>query len=113
MAIQELNCATIGLLDQGRAAAVIDKALREMVDDLEDRGSDGKPRAVTIKLELTQIGEDRYAISVDVGTKRPGLRTSDHAADMRKRAGEMTLCFQEHDSEDPKQSRIEDLDDNR
>ena len=106
--LQELNHATLGLLDQGRAAAIIDHAIQEAVTDLEDRGMDGKPRTIEIKIILKQIGEDRYAAEVQAGTKRPGWKTAGHTAEVRKRKGAAFLNFQEHDVDEPKQTRIED-----
>jgi hypothetical protein len=108
--LRKLTHETLGLLDDGRAGLLIDKRLAALVADLEDRGLDEKPRELTIKVILTQTGVDRYATRVEVTSKMPGFVTADHAATMRKQRGEATLNFQEFDQENPKQSRIEDLD---
>lgn len=111
MSIKQLNCNNLGDLDDGRARLIIDKMFDEAIKDLEDRGTDEKPRTITIKIELTQTREDRFAAHVEAGLKRPGFRTADHAAVLRKKPGgsrEPSLFFQEFSSEDAGQQDLRD-----
>jgi hypothetical protein len=110
MAMKKLDLDTLGLLDDGRAKAIIERAFAEAIADLEDRGMDGHKREVQIKINLEQVTEDSYSIEVQAGTKRPGWKTAAHTAKARKQRGEATLVFQEFDREEPDQSRIEDID---
>ena|ERR1700676_5117515 len=110
MAMQPLTLDSLGLLDDGRAKIICERAMAEAVSDLEDRGQDGKPRVVNLKITLEQESEDSYSIVVEAGTKRPGWKTAPHPAKARKQRGETTLVFQEFSTEDPSQTRIEDLD---
>jgi len=45
MAQKPLTCETIGDLDGGAPRAIIDAAIREALQDLDDRGDDGQPRS--------------------------------------------------------------------
>lgn len=110
MAMKKLDLDTLGLLDDGRAKVIIERAMAEAVADLEDRGADGRPREITIKIKLEQEAEDAYSISVEAGTKRPGWKTTPHAAKARKQRGEVTLNFNEYEADDANQTRIEDRD---
>jgi hypothetical protein len=110
MSIKALTCDTIKELDDGRAEAIINRALRIARDDLLDRGQDGKERTVTIKVKLSQTGEDTYKTQVTAGVKCPELATADHAMRARKQAGENVLVFQDFGTDDPQQTRIEDID---
>jgi hypothetical protein len=115
MAMQTLTLETLGLIDDGRAALICNRAFAEAVEDLSDRGSDSKPREVTIKVKLLQQGEDRYSIEVEAGVKRPGWKTAAHAALVGGHRGTdgkkvADLRFQEFGTDDPTQTRIEDRD---
>ena len=64
-----LTLATVAELAGGQAEAIVNAALRAAVRDTEDRGADGKPRKVTIELELKKIGRDGTGVAVFVRAK--------------------------------------------
>jgi hypothetical protein len=51
MALTRLDFDSIGELDEGAARAVINNAFNTEINDLDDRGDDGKPREVRTRLD--------------------------------------------------------------
>lgn len=110
MALQALTCDTIGDLAGGVARALIDREIMKAVSDLEDRGEeDGKPRKVVISLEMGFQG-GLVITQVAAEAKLPPRRTSNTAADLRRRREGSCLLFQQHDPENPEQNTFPELD---
>lgn len=86
----ELNCRNIGELDDGRAELIINSAITRVLDDLDNRGKDGKPRTLTIT--LTGIEEEGSVyFDVQAGVKIPAQRTGTTKAKIRQKKGRTGL----------------------
>ena len=59
MAMKELTLDAIGDLDEGAARLIVNAALAAAIHDLDDRGSDGKAREVTVTLKMARLDEGR------------------------------------------------------
>lgn len=70
-----LSCKTLGELDKGMVELAINEKLRQASEDIEQRGSDGKARTVTIKISMAQVTETDVATEVDVDVKMPPLKS--------------------------------------
>ncbi len=66
-----LNAKTLGEIDNGFLGLCIDSAIKKAAADLDDRGSDGKPRVVVIEIAMTRVGEDDEKIESRVNLKLP------------------------------------------
>jgi hypothetical protein len=84
MASQSAKTLTISNLqdlDQGKAALAINHAIRQCVEDVQDRPGDESPRKVAINLEFTPKRDadsdvlDLVEFQVKVATKLPVRRT--------------------------------------
>lgn len=106
-----ISCDTLGDLDGGAARLIIDAAIREAINDLDDRaGQDGKPRKVqvTLTLDLMDNGSD-VAVSVEAIAKVPMRKTAATIAQVRQQAaGRAELVYSVHAPEDHMQATIDE-----
>lgn len=110
MALTTLTCDTLGDLAGGVARALIDREIQRAISDLEDRGEeDGKIRKVVIQVEMGFQG-GLVITTVAAEAKLPPRRTSNTAADLRRRRDGSCLLFQQHDPENPAQQTFPELD---
>ena len=103
-----LAALSLNLLADGYAGSAIDAGLRRVQEDIIERGHDGLPRTVTIKLAFTPEDKGRCKIEVDVGVKCPGYKPPATVAKYDQQAG--GLVFSPDCSENPDQTTINDLD---
>lgn len=112
MATMTINHQTIGELDEGRAGAIIDAALRDAVADLEDRGAeDGKARKVTIVIEL-KLGERDGTVDthVECGTTIPKRRTASHLGKIKQGSdGRPKIVVQQYAPDNPEQRTLDEM----
>ncbi len=114
MAAADLSLETLGELDEGRARAIIDEAIRHVVADTFDRGDDGKARQVVITLSLEKMDGGQIVASVTAQTKSPAKRTHNTVGMIGHRAGEPIVQFQLFDRNEPRQRTIDEpMDANR
>lgn len=107
MAMTKLCHRTIGDLDEGAAGLIIDKAINEVLRDLDDRGNDDKlPRKVAIEIEA-EIKEDRLVFRVHANAKLPPRKTRATIAVMQEAAGESRALFQTDNGANPEQNTLE------
>ena len=105
--IQELNADTISDLDEGRVRLMINAALAQILNDVEDRSQDGKARSLLLKLDFLR-DHGNLLIEAQVATKLPpyvGNRTISKVKGRAKANGtaEYVALFQEYDAENPDQ----------
>ena len=66
----ELIAENLSLLDQGNFSAAINKAIKSVLQDCEDRCSDDRPRKIKIQLEIKPVVSERnnmlYCEDVDL-----------------------------------------------
>lgn len=99
---------TLNMLADGYAGKAIDAGLRRVTEDVIDRGHDGKPRTLTIKLTFTPDATGRCEIAVDVGVKCPGYKPPPTVAKYDQSFG--GLAFSPDCAENPDQTTINDID---
>jgi len=104
-----VSCDTIGNLDHGTARVAIDRAIRTVVADLDDRGEDGKPRKVNITLEFSKMEGGQIVTSVEVGTALPKLRSAGTIGRVVRKDGKSIVMFQDLSPDDPDQRTIDDV----
>lgn len=68
-----LSLENLGELDGGRAAGIINAALKQAVSDLDDRGDDFKAREVTITVRMEKSEKSGHVFATVVG---PPTRSS-------------------------------------
>lgn len=100
---------TLGQLDQGAAALVIDAAIREAIKDLDDRGEDGKPRQVNIVLNLQRLDGGQVMAHVEASPKLPRRRTGGTVGKITCKGGESNVLFEPHSPDNPDQKTIHDF----
>jgi len=105
-----LSLASLGDLDNGRARAIIDAAIREALCDLDDRGDDEKPRFVNIRLTLKQMESGLVESRVEAESRCPKRRTASTIAKV-KRDGKMQsrLVFQDGSPDNPDQRTLDEV----
>lgn len=111
MAQKQLCLDNLGELDDGRAALIIDAAIREALADLDDRGDDEKPRKV--KIELTLQIPDRSSglveATVDASAVIPKRRTATTYGRVAVENRFARLVFQTGAPDNPDQRTIEEV----
>lgn len=109
--MQERLCLeTLGNLDCGAAGLIIDAAIRDALADLDDRGSDLKPRKVEIAVTLKVLDNGQVEAHVEACARLPRRRTASTIANL-KRQGEQQprLMFQTMAPDNPDQRTIDEL----
>lgn len=108
--LKALDCDSIGSLDSGMARLVINSAIREAIQDLEDRGAqDGKPRKVNISITFDLLDNGQVAASVEAFAKAPARKTATTFGSLRTDGKEFKLIYSENSPQDPTQLTINDL----
>lgn len=105
-----LSLATLGDLDSGTAAVIIDCALAEAIRDVEDRGADGKARKVTIEVTLMRRSDGLIETDVGAQAKLPPRRTNSTVGKPVVRGHKTELLFQQWAPDQPDQSTIPGMD---
>lgn len=100
---------SLGELDHGTARVVIDAALRKAVEDLDDRGDDGKPREVNIKVTMEKIDGGLTSAHVKVAAKIPEYQINGTVCRHKVVNGHSRLLFQQLAPDDPDQRTIDEL----
>lgn len=102
-----LQGISLSQLADGYAGKAIDSALLEVVNDIDSRGDDGKPRKVLIELTLEPQGKGYVDIDVQVRTKMPAFRPPTTKAKIDNRVG--GLVFNSDCRENPSQMTTNDI----
>ena len=114
MAVKILTCEMLSGLDNGLFGAVVDRELRRLVDDLEDRGHDGNKRTLIIQIDFsmdpsrdpTSCG---VAIDPRVQAKLPPLRSGVTVGKVAAvPGGELGMLFRDDNADSPDQGTIYD-----
>jgi len=106
--LENLNLDTLGHLSNGAARAIIDAAIIEAVCDLDDRGTDKKPRKVQIVLELCMLDNGQVAVGVDAQAVLPKRRTPATFAQIKREGVRTNLTFNALARLEPDQLTFED-----
>lgn len=106
---QRLTLGTLGLLDGGAAELIIDEAIRAAAEDIDNRGEDGKPRAVNIVITLCRMDNGYVEAHVEAEAKVPKKRTASTLSKVRRSGGQTELVFQQFAPEDPDQRTIDEV----
>ena len=112
MAKMQLVLDNLGDLDGGNVRAMIDREIARAVADLDDRGQeDGKPRKVSIEIQLTNEG-NLITVKVIAQAKLPPLLSGTTAADISLIGPKKTpaLGFQNMNPERPDQPTFPEMD---
>lgn len=89
----KLSWKTLGELNRGVVGDVIDQAIRDAIHDVDQRGTDWKPRHVDIRMTIERRKDDDYEVTVNVDVKKPKYKTPSHVCEMRDTGGEFSLTF--------------------
>lgn len=104
-----INCDALGDLDDGAARAIIDAAIRDAINDLEDRGAqDQKPRKVNIVLTFNLLDNGLVDCRAEAIAKVPNRKTASTIGEMRKDGRNHVVRFRKFSPTDPHQTTIED-----
>lgn len=97
----------IGELDHGAARLIIDAAIRDALRDLDDRGKDGKPRDINIKISMSLMDNGLIATHVEANSKIPARRTASTLGLVKQAQGNPEMLFQTLSPGDPHQTTID------
>jgi hypothetical protein len=104
----KLTLDTIGLLDNGSAKLVIDHNIQMAVNDVDDRGDDGKPRKVMFVLVFQKSEEGLIETRLESKVSLPSYRTGRTMSKVKQTAkNKSELLFQPMAPENPDQQTIE------
>lgn len=104
----KLDLSSLGKLSNGVSGGVIDAAIKAAVRDLEDRGSDKKPRKVVIEVELKKLNDDSITAAVKAKTVLPPYLTSPTIAHLKVDDGKVDAEFNPHSASNPDQMTMGD-----
>ena len=102
-----LSLATLGAINGGAARSIIDRAIEDVLNDLDDRGDDQKPRQVIIALTVKKLENGLVETFVEAHVRAPKRRTFSTMAKIRKTGAHAGLVFQEASDADPDQDTFE------
>lgn len=105
---RNVSLENLGELDNGAAKTVINAALMRAIADLDDRGDDGKPREVTIKVSMKKIDGGLVSTHVEAATKCPSYVTNGTVCRPKVVGGQARLLFQQLAPDDPDQRTIDE-----
>jgi hypothetical protein len=103
---ETLQLDTIGELDGGRAAGIINAAIKAAVADLDDRGGDTKARKVNISIEMKMDKNGHIFVSTQAKTQLPPYQTGGTLGAMRVTKNGPQLEFQPLAPDDPSQEPL-------
>lgn len=95
-----LQCDTIGLLADGLFGRVVDRELENLYRDIDERGNDGKPRELTIKIALHPAGNGVVDIDAKATTKIPAVVPPRTTAKLNRATGGLVFNPEVADSPD-------------
>lgn len=111
-----LSLENLGELDGGRAAGIINAALKQAVSDLDDRGDDFKAREVTITVRMEKSEKSGHVFAtVKAKTKMPEYATGGTLAEFKQlpRGEGVALLFQPLSPHDPDQEPLPEMEEPR
>jgi hypothetical protein len=100
---RSLTLDSLGELAAGQAKATINAALRAAIRDTEDRGSDKKPRKVTIEIEFKKASGDHVSATVKARTTVPPYVTDPTVAELVVDGANTQLLFSPSAPDNPDQ----------
>lgn len=98
-----MQAVNLAQLSDGYTGKLLDKALLDVCNDIDDR-PDGKPRKITLTLNVKSAGEGRVKIASEVAVKLPSMVPPDTIARIDMNAGGFT--FNPDCTENPDQKTI-------
>lgn len=115
MAILPVTADNIGSINGGSARLLIDKEIQKAVDDLFDRApEDGKCRKVAMIIELELLDHEQVDVRISAQAKLPPGRTGINIAKAKASTdGQQKLVFQAFAPDDPDQSTLRILDNDK
>ncbi len=106
---RSLSFATLGELDGGAARAIIEAAIREAMTDLDDRGQDGLPRRVDVRLTVKQMPNGLVEAHVEATASVPKRRTNSTICRLKRSSDRSArLLFQDGAPDDPDQRTLDE-----
>lgn len=109
MPLTQLTIQSIGELNDGLAAAAVNRDLADAIRDCEDRGiEDGKSRKVIIEVTVTKITNNEMSIEVESSWRGPKHRTEPTIATINMMQGGPGLFFRPDNSDRPDQQTLGD-----
>lgn len=106
MPLHVLQGESLGLLNEGYLGRCLDKTLLEVMNDIDDRGSDGLKRTITLKIIFKPLGEGQVSINTEVTSKVPGYKPPTTIGRLDQNAG--GIMFREDSPKDPDQRTLND-----
>lgn len=108
--MKELSLETLGGLDEGYSTKMINTALQAMMQDVEDRGDDGKVRKTIITIEAKKLHKERDAVVVTANAKNvlPSYQIAGTVCNLMFEGGKVVAVFNENNPENPDQKTIYD-----
>lgn len=100
-----LTAETLSKLGDGFAGVVIDAALADIYRDVNDRGSDGKPRKLVVTYTFTPGTNGHCEVDVQTATRLPAYQPPKTVAKLNLAAG--SLMFNPDVSNNPDQLTID------
>lgn len=107
--ILPITCDTLGELDYGASRAIIDAAIRDAINDLQDRGEDGKPRKVAITITFGLLDNGLVEAKVEAIAKVPMRKTASTIGEVQRDGRNHRVAFRKYSPEDPAQTTIEEF----
>lgn len=98
-----MQAVNIAQLSDGYTGKLVDAALLDICNDIDDRGDD-KPRVLTLKLTVKNAGKGRVKIASEVTVKKPSMVPPETIARIDMNAGGFT--FNPDCTENPDQKTI-------
>jgi hypothetical protein len=99
----ELNLSTLGQLQNGTAAVIIDAAINAALNDLDNRGHDERPRKVIITTQMAKLDNGTAAIGVKAKTRVPEYVTASTLANMSQNGRQTVAEFEMTSPRNPNQ----------
>lgn len=105
---------TIGSIDNGKMALLVNKAIAQVVDDMQQRPGDKSKRSVTLVIDFTPASDQEgtlESVAVEFGCtiKVPPRRSRPYA--MEPHAGSRSLHFNDAAPENPRQKTLDEVED--
>jgi hypothetical protein len=102
-----LQSDTLGELADGLVGRIVNRELEAIHADMNDRGGDGKPRTLTLKLTFTPDENGVVDVKANVTKKLPDMVPPRTMAKTSKAAG--GLVFHPENAANPDQTTFGDL----
>lgn len=103
-----IQSESIGELADGKVGRMLNKAIDQVVADIEDRGADGKDRKVILTLTFTPNQKKNRRVSIDaqIQVKAPAMQPYATEADIDTKGG--GILFHDESADNPDQSTLSD-----